>query len=300
MSGKVLSRDIHFSLEVFPPKTEAGLDKLLHTVDAYTALKPSTITVTFTAGNAPESVTYMRDLLVRISARTAIPVAAHLVCAGRSRTEIDSILDTFWNDGVRRIVALRGDILAQNGAYRPHPEGYSTTIEFIAAIHARYPSMTILVAGYPEMHPESPSLTFDLDHLKKKVDAGASRVLTQFFFDPEIFLRWRDKVVAHGINVPIIPGLLPILSFPKMLGFAKKCNANVPDFLYKMFDGVDPDSVDHKLLAMNVLSHQITRLIEHGVTSFHFYTLNDTLLTRHLCTWLRTAFQDLVDTKAGQ
>ena len=287
---KVISSDIQFSLEVFPPKTEAGLDKLLQTVDAYAVLRPSTITLTFTGGNAPETVSYMRGVVKNINTRTDIPVATHLVCAGRSRAEIDTILDTFWNDGIRNIVALRGDILSQDGAYKPHPDGYATTIDFIHAIRERYPSMQILVAGYPEMHPESPSLTFDLDHLKRKVDAGANSILTQFFFDPEIFLRWRDRVIENGIHVPVVPGLLPILNFPKMLGFAKKCNATVPDFLYKMFDGVDPDSVDHKLLAMNVLSHQITRLIENGVTSFHFYTLNDTLLTRHLCTWLRTAF----------
>ena len=282
--------DIQFSLEVFPPKSEAGLGNLLATVDAYAALRPSAITVTFTARRTPQAVAYMRDVVSQLAARTSIPVAAHLTCAGRSRAEIDDILAALWNDGTRSIVALRGDTPEVTGPYQPHPQGYATTADFISAVRARYPAMKILVAGYPETHPESPSAEFDLAHLKRKVDAGADGVLTQFFFDPEVFLRWRDRVVAQGIRVPLVPGLLPILSFPRMVGFAGKCNAHVPGFLHTMFEGVDPNSVDHKLLAMNVLSHQITRLIEHGVTSFHFYTLNDTLLTRHVCTWLRMAF----------
>lgn len=293
--SKFTVSDIDFSLEVFPPKTEAGIDNLMRTVDAYAALRPATITVTFGAGGS-ETANYSRDVIHRIAARVPnIPIAAHLTCAGRSRAETTAILDEFLADGVRHIVALRGDMLQQNAlpngaAYRPHAEGYATTPEFIAAIRAHSPTTRISVAGYPETHPESPDMAFDIDHLKRKVDAGADNILTQFFFDPEVFLQWRDRVAARGIDATITPGLLPVLSFPKMLGFAKKCNANVPPFLHAMFDGVDPDSIDHKLLAMNVLSHQITRLIEHGVKSFHFYTLNDTLLTRHLCTWIRTGF----------
>lgn len=290
MAGSFIPSDISFSLEVFPPKTEAGLEQLLQTVETYTAFNPSYITVTCGAGGAKETIAYMRQVTKHIAQRTVRPVAAHMTCASRSRAEVDEIVDNFWTDGVRHIVALRGDILGQNAPYQPHQEGYFYTSDFVAGIKARHPEMQVSVAGYPEMHPESPSESFDLDHLKRKVDAGADRVLTQFFFDPEIFLRWRDRVVAHGINVPLTPGLLPIISFPRMLNFAKRCNAMVPGFLHTMFNGVDPDSIDHKLLAMNVLSHQITRLIEHDVKSFHFYTLNDTLLTKHLCTWIRAGF----------
>ena len=290
MTKRFTTSDIDFSLEVFPPKTESGVENLLRTVDAYIALRPSYITVTFGAGGSAETAGHTRQIIRRIAARTEIPVAAHMTCAGRSKAEVDSIIDNFHYDGVRHIVALRGDILGQNGPYAPHPEGYATTADFVEGIKTRHADMRVLVAGYPELHPESPSESFDIAHLKRKVDAGADGVLTQFFFDPEIFLRWRDKVTAHGIHAPLIPGLLPILNFPKLLGFAKKCNATVPSFLHAMFDNIDPDSTDHKLLAMNVLSHQITRLIEHGVTSFHFYTLNDTLLTRHLCTWMRAGF----------
>lgn len=294
MADKFTVSDINFSLEVFPPKTESGLEQLLRIVDAYAELKPSTITVTFGTGGA-DTVVYSRDVIRRIASRVSIPIAAHLTCAGRTRAEVQSILEDFYTDGVRHIVALRGDMLQQNAqpngaAYRPHTDGYATTPEFIAAIRAFDSSIKISVAGYPETHPESPTMAFDLDHLKRKVDAGADNILTQFFFDPDVFLRWRDHVVAHGIQATITPGLLPVISFPKLQNFAKKCNASIPPFLYAMFEGVDPDSIDHKLLAMNVLSHQITRLIEHGVKDFHFYTLNDTLLTRHICTWIRAGF----------
>jgi methylenetetrahydrofolate reductase (NADPH) len=292
MPNKFTVSDINFSLEVFPPKTEAGIENLMRTIDAYVSLKPSTITVTFGTGGAATAV-YSREAIRRIAARVPIAIAAHLTCAGRSRDEIKSILDEFYAEGVRHIVALRGDMLQQNAlpqgaAYRPIPEGYATTPEFIAAIRAYDPGFKISVAGYPETHPESPSVDFDIDHLKRKVDAGADNVLSQFFFDPDVFLRWRDLLAARGVKATITPGLLPILNFPKMLEFAKKCNANVPPFLHAMFTDIDPDSIDHKLLAMNVLSHQITRLVEHGVKDFHFYTLNDTLLTRHICTWIRT------------
>jgi len=284
------SADIDFSLEVFPPRTELGMEHLLSTVDAYTALDPSYLSVTFGAGGSEETVEYTRNTVTRIVLRTHIPVAAHVTCAHRSREDTDEIIDSFWRDGVRHIVALRGDIMGQSAAYQPHPGGYNFTHEFVAGIKGKHPDMIVVVAGYPEMHPESVDLNTDLDHLKRKVDAGASAVLTQFFFDPDVFLRWSDLVVKHGIKVPLVPGLLPILSFPKTVMLAQKCNASVPPFLHHMFDGIAPESIDHKLLAMNVLSHQMTRLIEHGSKTFHFYTMNEELLTRHLCTWLRSGF----------
>jgi methylenetetrahydrofolate reductase (NADPH) len=281
---------VRFSLELFPPRTEAGTERLLETVDAYTNFRPSYLTVTFGAGGSGETADYTRRIVSSVSSRTNLPVAAHITFANRSKKDIDAIMDSFWRDGVRHVVALRGDMLAQGEPFRPHPEGYATTLEFIAALRAHYPDLTISVAGYPETHPESPTVDFDIEHLKRKIDAGADQVLTQFFFDPEVFLRWRDKVAAYGVTKPLVPGLLPIHNFPKMLSFAKKCNTNVPSFLHHMFINVDPASLDHKLLAMNVLSHQITRLIEAGVRDFHFYTLNETLLTRHICQWLRAAF----------
>lgn len=290
IEDRFIPRDVSFSLEVFPPKTEKGIEKLLSVVEAYAALKPEAMTVTFGATGNFETVQSVRNVIRRIRAKTDIPVAAHVTCANRSCAEVDAVVDSFAEDGVQRVVALRGDMMGEGLPYHPHPEGYPKTYDFIAAIRARHPHFFIYVAGYPETHPESPSLSFDIEHLKRKVDAGASGVLTQFFFDPEVFLRWRDKVEKRGITVPIVPGLLPIHNFPKMLDMARRCNAQVPDFLHTMFKGVDPESADHKLLAMNVLSHQITRLVEHGATHFHFYTMNETMLTKHLCTWMRAGF----------
>ncbi len=290
MSPPFTSSGIAFSLEIYPPRSESGVDQLLQTVDAYTSLNPSMITVTFGAGHSSGIVFDARQTVKWIAGRTHLPVAAHMTCANRSRYEVDEIIDSFWNDGVRCILALRGDMLAEGAPYKPHPEGYFYTYDFVAGIKERYPDMKVLVAGYPEKHPESPTETFDLDHLKRKIDAGADGALTQFFFDPEVFLRWRDKVAVRGIQAPLTPGLLPVLNFRKTLELAKRCNAVVPGFLRTMFEGVEAGGVDHKLLAMNVLSHQITRLIEHGVKDFHFYTMNDTLLTRHLCVWLRAGF----------
>lgn len=282
--------DIRFSLEVFPPKTVAGLDQLTETVTTYCSFDPSYITVTFGTGGPAHTVDFARCTIARIQAVTKIPVVAHITCADRSQDDVNKIVDSFYQDDIRHLVALRGDSLTQSGPYTPHPDGYKKTTDFITAIKSRYPDMNIMVAGYPEVHPESPSAASDLENLKQKIDAGASRVLSQFFFDPDVFLRWRDQVAAAGMNVPIIPGLLPILNFPRTVKFAEKCGAQVPAFLHHMFDGVEPDSLDHKLLAMNVLSHQITRLVEHEVKDFHFYTLNDTLLTRHLCRWIRSGF----------
>ena len=266
------------------------MERLLQTVDAYTALRPAYLTVTFGAGGKMDNVENARKVVKAVAERTHLPVAAHVTCASRSRADIDAIIDSFWRDGVRQVVALRGDMLAQGEPFQHHPDGYKTTPEFIAAIRKRYPSIQIAVAGYPETHPDAVSEAADIEYLKRKLDAGADTVLTQMFFDPDVFLRWRDNVASFGISAPLIPGLLPIFNFPKLLTFAQKCNAKVPAFLHTMFANVEPESVDHKLLAMNVLSHQITRLIENGVRSFHFYTLNETLLTRHVCTWLRAGF----------
>lgn len=290
MTGRFIPTDVGFSLEVFPPKTLEGVKHLLETVNAYSALHPAAITVTFGATGTAETVDYVRGIIGQIRSCTDRPVSAHLTCANKSKADVEAMADAFWEDGIRHIVALRGDMMGEGAPYAPHPDGFPMTYDFISALKAKHPGFSIYVAGYPETHPESPSETFDLDHLKRKIDAGGDGILSQFFFDPEVFLHWRDKVEKRGIHVPVIPGLLPILNFEKMCVMAEKCNAKVPDFLHTMFDGVDPGSIDHKLLAMNVLSHQITRLIEHGVSRFHFYTMNETLLTRHLCTWMRAGF----------
>ena len=290
MSGKFIPSDIAFSLELFPPKTEEGLVRLLDTVDQYSLLSPSALTVTFGATGTEETVAWVRHVINRVRERAAVPVSAHMTCANRSREDVDAMIDDFWRDGGRHLVALRGDMRGKGSPYEPYPGGYETTYEFISSIKTRHPDMSVYVAGYPETHPESPSETFDLDHLKRKVDAGADGILTQFFFDPEVFLDWRDRVEKRGITVPVVPGLVPILNFEKTCDLAARCNANVPYFLHVMFEGAESESIDHKLLAMEVLTHQITRLVEHGVSHFHFYTMNETMLTSHLCRWMRAGF----------
>lgn len=289
MSTRFIPSDISFSLEVFPPKTEEGTKHLMETVDAYLAVEPAAITVTFGATGTKESEAHLRNIIQEIRKHTDVPIAAHMTCGNRSKTRVDAMLENLWNDGVRHIVALRGDLIEQNN-YKKHEQRYERTYDFVAAIKRQHPEMSVYVAGYPETHPESPSEHFDIDHLKRKVDAGADGVLTQFFFDPEIFLHWRDKVEKRGIHVPLVPGLLPIMNFSKTCNMASKCNANMPQFLHTMFDDVEAGTLDHHLLAMNVMSHQITRLVEHGVSHFHFYTMNETLLTRHLCKWMRAGF----------
>lgn len=284
---------IRLSFEIFPPKTDAGVARLIETVQGYAALDPALISVTFGAGGARADVERSTRLIGSLRETVSVPLAAHMTCAGRSRGEVDATVDALWNDkGIRHIVALRGDVPRDPpyAPYRAHPEGYAWTADFVTALRKRYPSMHITVAGYPESHPESPSPQEDLDNLKRKVDAGANDIITQFFFDPDCFLRWQERACAQGINIPLIPGLLPILNFPRMIDFAKRCESGVPRFLHTMFDGIDPESLDHRLLAMNVLAHQITRLIEAGIKRFHLYTLNETLLTRHVATWLRAGF----------
>ncbi|MGE0108732.1 MAG: methylenetetrahydrofolate reductase [Bdellovibrionales bacterium] len=290
MNDHFVPSDIAFSLELFPPKTEKGLDRLLETVDVYSSLDPAALTVTFGATGTEETVHSVRHVVSCVKARARAPVSAHITCANRTRRDVDEMVDFFWDDGIRHIVALRGDMRGQGAPYQPYPEGYETTYEFISSIKTRHPDMSVYVAGYPETHPESSSQTFDLDHLKRKVDAGADGVLTQFFFDPEVFLNWRDRVEKRGITVPLVPGLLPVLNFEKTCDLAARCNAHVPYFLHAIFEGVDADSIDHKLLAMEVMTHQITRLIDHGVSRFHFYTMNETMLTSHLCRWMRAGF----------
>ena len=282
---------VDFSLELFPPRTPGAYYNLNEAVEELAALNPAFMTVTCGAGGSqPQSnCEKTQQLVLDLAKRYPFPIKAHVTCAGASRTEIDALADSYWQAGVTHLVALRGDMPNQEGKYMPHPEGYAYALDLIKGLKARH-AFDITVSAYAEGHPEAPSLDFDLAYLKRKIDAGADRAITQFFFDPELFLRFRDRVIKKGINAPLIPGILPILNFEKLRGFARRCGAPIPNFLTTMFEGVPPESLDSRLLAMNVLSHQITRLIEEGVDFFHFYTLNETVLTKHVCKWLRAGF----------
>jgi len=274
---------LSFSLEVFPPKTEGGGAVFWKNLQDLQAFSPIYISVTSTA--RPEFLLKTADLALAIQSKIHVPAAAHFTLIGQDENSIQALAKDYWQKGIRHIVALRGDWPAD--IPRNNHLQYA---EQLVKILKKVADFEISVAGYPEKHPEAKNETEDLQHLQAKVDAGADRVITQFFFDPEVFLRFRDRAQKIGITVPIVPGILPILNFPKLLNFAARCQASVPDFLKDMFLDVQPETHDHQLLAMNVLSHQITRLVDEGVSQFHFYTLNESLLTRHVCRWMRLAF----------
>ncbi|MFB9884881.1 methylenetetrahydrofolate reductase [Balneatrix alpica] len=276
-----------FSLEVFPPKTAPTALSLWKASQELAPLSPAFISVTCGAGgNVPGDST--KEVALVMAQQARCPVAAHMTCVSGSRDELRQLAKDYWNSNIRHIVALRGDMPGQE-RYTPRPDGFAYADELVAGLK-EVADFDISVAGYPEGHPDSASQDKELEYLKKKVEAGANRIITQFFFDPEVFLRYRDRVAAAGIDAQVVPGLLPILNFKRMTQFAARCQANVPDFLHKMFEGVEAEDIDHRLLAMNVLSHQITRLHTEGVDFFHIYTLNESMLTRHVCRWLREAF----------
>ena len=276
---------VDFSLEVFPPKNIANQFSLWRTINSFLELQPKFISVTYGAGGNTPSFTL--ETAEAISSNKDVSVAAHMTCFGCSKEQIETMAHQYWQKGIRHIVALRGDQPKNSPAEPVSDFKYGADlVTFLKTLH----DFEISVAGYPEVHPEAQSLDEDLTHLKEKVDAGANRVITQFFFDPEVFLKFRERATAIGIEVPIIPGILPILNFKRMMSFAEKCQIHVPDFLHEMFGELDSRSLEHQLLAMNILTHQVTRLIEEGVDFFHFYTLNETIETYHVCRWLRAAF----------
>lgn len=282
MSGAPDYPDIDFSLEIFPPRTPEGDTRLRQVLRTFYELKPAFISVTATAQRDAADFTRTTSGLV---CEEYGKVAPHITCGGRSRAEIEQLATGYRDCGIRRIVALRGDA--------PPPGAGAGVLRHASQLVRQLRQIAdfdISVAAYPETHPEAPSADADLARLKEKLDAGANRAISQFFFDPDVFLRFRDRAAAAGISAPLVPGLLPILNFGRMTGFAEKCNADVPCFLRRMFEGLEPQTLDHKLLAMNILSYQIGRLIAEGVTRFHFYTLNETTLIRHVCRWMRMAF----------
>lgn len=275
-----------FSLEIFPPKTEDGDNSLKAVLAELAPLGPKLMTVTYGAGGSARERT--KSMVRELAATYKFPVAAHLTCVDASREEVNAIANDYWDSGVKHLVAIRGDMPA-GAPYKAHPDGYPYAVDMVHGLMKLH-DFDITVAAYAEGHPEAPSLSFDMDNLKRKLDAGAQRAVTQFFFDPELFLRFRDRAVKSGIHKPIIPGLVPVLNFSKTKSFAQRCGAPIPNFLAQIFEGLEPTELNHKLFAMNVLSHQITRLAAEGVDHFHFYTLNETLLTRHICRWLQLGF----------
>lgn len=266
-----LPHDIRVSFEFFPPKDDKAQQMLWESVERLAPLKPAFVSVTYGAGGTTRERTH--ETVLRIRRETRLEPAAHLTCVGHSREEVDSLARVYWEEGIRHIVALRGDPPEGATEYVPHPEGYAYAVDLVKGLR-EIADFEISVAAYPEVHPEAPNPEFDLDNLKRKVDAGASRAITQFFFDPEVFLRFRDKARATGVNVPIVPGILPVSNFKQVIRFAGLCGASVPKWMHELFDGLDEDANTRKLIAATVAAEQCRVLYSHGVEDFHFYTLN--------------------------
>lgn len=272
------------SFEFFPPKTEKMEQSLWQAVTRLAPLKPAFVSVTYGAGGSTRERTHAT--VRRIQSETGIPAAAHLTCVGAGRDEIDAVARHYWEAGIRHIVALRGDPPEAEGGvagkYAPHPQGYAYAVDLVAGLK-RAADFEISVAAYPETHPEAPSAAADLDNLKRKVDAGASRAISQFFFDNGAFLRFRDRCAAAGIKAPIVPGILPITNFARAVEFAGRCGAAVPSELSDAFDGLDRDPETRQLIAAHVAVEQCRGLLAEGVDDFHFYTLNRADLTVAIC-----------------
>ncbi|MGJ5199751.1 methylenetetrahydrofolate reductase [NAD(P)H] [Bradyrhizobium sp. HKCCYLRH1030] len=261
------------SFEFFPPKTEEMDRTLWASIERLAPLEPSFVSVTYGAGGSTRERTHAT--IARILKETALLPAAHLTCVGASRREIDEVVDRYHEVGVRHIVALRGDPPGGIGTpYYTHAEGYQSSPELIAGIKKRHPDIEVSVSAYPEKHPESRDFDADIDMLEAKVDAGATRAITQVFFDNDLYFRYLDRVRARGITIPIVPGIMPMHNFKQARGFVTRAGTTVPDWLAEKFDGLDDDPETRKLVAATVAAGQVQKLAKHGVDTFHFYTMN--------------------------
>jgi methylenetetrahydrofolate reductase (NADPH) len=286
------------SFEFFPPNDDAAAASLWAAVERLAPLRPKFVSVTYGADGSTRSRTH--DCVLRILRDTDLVVAPHLTCVGAPREDIVAVAEDYWRNGVRHMVALRGDpatgapaaaspaagsaagIADAPRRYQPHPGGFAYASDLVAGIRNAAP-FEISVAAYPEGHPESGTVEADLDNLKRKIDAGANRAITQFFFDTDAFLRYRDRCADRGIRACLVPGILPITRFPQLVRFAERCGASVPQWLRRRFDGLDDDPETRRMIAAHVAIEQVQRLREHGVDEFHFYTLNRAELTYAIC-----------------
>lgn len=272
---------VRVSFEFFPPKSDEMETRLWETVKRLEPFAPRFVSVTYGAGGSTRERT--QRTVTRIKAETALTPAAHLTCVDASRDEVDGVIADFARSGIRNFVALRGDPREGVGAsYRPHDDGYANGAELVAALR-RAGDFDISVSAYPEKHPESPDFATDIDMLKRKVDAGATRAITQFFFDNDAYERYVERVRRAGILVPIVPGVLPIHNFAQVANFASRCGAHVPAWLARRFEGLAGDPQTHMLVAAAVAAEQVHDLVERGVGDFHFYTMNRADLPVAIC-----------------
>jgi methylenetetrahydrofolate reductase (NADPH) len=259
------------SFEFFPPRTEALEQQLWAAIRRLEPLQPRFVSVTYGAGGSTQERTHAT--VARIVRETTLTPAAHLTCVGASCAEVDAVATRYWETGVRHIVALRGDPPAGVDRYEPHPDGYAYAVDLVAGLR-RVGDFEVSVAAYPETHPSALSPDQDLDNLRRKIDAGATRAITQYFFDTEVFLRFLDRCLAAGIAVPVVPGILPVSNFAQVRKFSAMCGASVPGWMGRLFEGLEDDQETRRMVAAVVAAEQVRLLQANGVDEFHFYTLN--------------------------
>lgn len=274
------AQPIRVSFEFFPPSDAAMEATLWQSVERLAPLAPRFVSVTYGADGSTRDRTH--QLVRRIQSDTKLTGAPHLTCVGASRADILDIARRYWDEGIRHIVALRGDPPQGATGYQPHPEGFAYGADLVAGLRG-LADFEISVAAYPETHPEASSADADFENFRRKVDAGATRAITQFFFETDDYLRFRDRCVKAGIGISIVPGILPITRFPQVTRFAARCGAKIPSWLAERFAGLDDDPDTRRLIAANVAIEQVSRLRRHGVEEFHFYTLNRAELSYAIC-----------------
>ncbi len=285
-------RRVRVSFEFFPPKTEEMEKTLWEAITRLAPVAPSFVSVTYGAGGSTRERTHAT--VRRILNETALLPAAHLTCVAADRTEIDNVVRAYVDAGVRHIVALRGDPVGGAGArYAPHPGGYRNAADLVGGIK-RIANIEVSVAAYPEKHPDSPSVEADIDMLAAKVDAGASRAISQFFFDNDLYFRYLDRVRARGITIPVVPGILPVQNFNQVRAFAERCGTSLPAWLAHRFAGLESDASTRRLIAAAVAAEQVVDLVDRGVTDFHFYTMNRADLVFAICHLLGVRAQEKV------
>jgi methylenetetrahydrofolate reductase (NADPH) len=275
-----LAGDAKVSFEFFPPKTEKMEQTLWQAIGTLAPLQPEFVSVTYGAGGSTRERTHAT--VARIAAETNVPAAAHLTCVDASKEEIADVARAYWAAGVRHIVALRGDPPREGERFVPHPDGYQSAAELVEGLRGIAP-FEISVAAYPEMHPEATCADTDVANLKRKIDAGATRAITQFFFSPEAFFRFRDRVAAAGITAEIVPGILPVSNVAQTRKFAAMCGAEIPAWMDRLFDGLDDHPATRQLVAATVAAEMCRKLYAGGVREFHFYTLNRAELAYAIC-----------------
>ena len=277
---KAPASGLSLSFEFFPPTTEKMETQLWSAVERLAPLAPRFVSVTYGAGGGTRERTHAT--VVRLREESNLEPAAHLTCVAATREEVDAVARRYWQAGIRHIVALRGDPPEGEAGYSPQQEGYAYAADLVAGLK-RVADFEISVAAYPEVHPEAKSAAADLDNLKRKIDAGASRAITQFFFDVDHYRRFVDRARSAGIAVPIVPGILPVTNFSQVVKFSAMCGTAVPAWLADLFDGLEDDPETRKLVAATVAARQCTTLQADGVNEFHFYTLNRADLAYAIC-----------------